>query len=246
MRGKFVRLGELYEVNTTKQTVGQSKWMWCDADDAEVPVAKSASESGQTRLQGRIDGWAKRVPRPNDSPRTRQRQLDMLTAKAGRLLVANTQRTNTARLVAAVFPSPVVGYAWTPVQGVKNQDAQALAVWINSTVGYILLRKYASRTIDWPMYQPAAIKQLVVPNTASRLWPRVREPLLDAYSTTKDMVVPQYRTPDDEVRRVWDRAAAQVADVPERAVNSWRQMMGVEPFMRRGVNSQYRMDSAVP
>ena len=51
--------GACRQESAPKQTVGQSKWMWCDEDDAEVPVAKSASESGQTRLQGRIDGWAK-------------------------------------------------------------------------------------------------------------------------------------------------------------------------------------------
>ena len=231
MRGKFVRLGDLYEANTTKQTVGQSKWMWCDEDDAEVPVAKSASESGQMRLQGRIDGWAKRVPRPHDSPRAHRRQLDLLTAKAGRLLVANTQRTNTARLVAVVFPSPVVGYAWTPVQGVKKQDAQALAVWINSTVGYILLRKYASRTIDWPMYQPAAIKQLVVPNTGGRLWKHMHQPLLEAYRATKSKIVPQYREPDAQVRQVWDGAVAKAAGIPARKINHWRMLMDAEPFV---------------
>ena len=226
-----MRLGDLYEVNTTKQTVGQSKWMWCDEDDAEVPVAKSASESGQTRLQGRIDGWAKLVPRPHDSPCAHRRQLDLLTAKAGRLLVANTQRTNTARLVAVVFPSPVVGYAWTPVQEVKEQDAQALAVWINSTVGYILLRKYASRTIDWPMYQPAAIKQLVVPNTAGRLWKHMHQPLLEAYRATKNKIVPQYREPDAEVRQVWDGAVAKATGIPVRKINHWRKLMDAEPFV---------------
>ena len=226
--GKFARLGDLYAVNTTKQTVGQSKWTWCDEAEAEVPVARSASESGQTRLQGRIDGWAKRVPAQQDN----QRELDLLTAKAGRLLVANTQRTNTARLVAVAYPSPLVGYAWTPVQGVKSQDAQALAIWINSTVGYILLRKYASRTIDWPMYQPAAIKQLVVPNTAGKHWQRMREPLLEAYRATKGETVPQYRDPHAEVREIWDRAAAKAAGIPARKVNHWRGLMDAEPFVR--------------
>ena len=230
-RGNFVRLGDLYGVNTTKQTVGQSKWMWCDEDDAEVPVAKSASESGQTRLQGRIDGWAKRVPRPNDSRRTRQRQLDMLTAKAGRLLVANTQDASSGRLSAIAFGAPVVGYAWTPVQNVSTTDAQALAVWSNSTVGRILLRKYGSRRANWPMYQPAAIKQLVVPNTAGEHWKRMAQPLLDAYRTTKDMTVPHYREPDAEVRHVWDMAVADAASIPRKTVMAWRRLLDAEPFV---------------
>ena len=225
---RFSRLGDLYEVNTTRQTVGQSKWTWCAEDDAEIAVAKSASKSGQTRLQGNVDGWAKRAP----AQRSNERELKSLTGKAGRLLVANSQRTNTARLVAVAFTSPIVGYAWTPVQGISAQDAQALTIWLNSTIGYILRRKYASRTIDWPMYQPAAIKQLVVPNTAGSHWQRIREPLLEAYRATKNMVVPQYREPDAEVRRIWDRAVAKATGVPQRTIDGWRKMMEAEPFVK--------------
>ena len=224
---QFSRLGDLYPVNTTRQTVGQSRWVWCDEIEAEVLVAKSASESGQMRLQGRIDGWAKRAP----AQRENQRELDSLTTKAGRLLIANSQRTNTARLVAVAFDSPVVGYAWTPVQDVQIEDAQALAVWLNSTAGYVLLRKYASRTIDWPMYQPSAIKQLVVPNTTGKHWKRMRQPLLDAYRATRGSTVPQYREPDAEVRSVWDGAVASAAGIPAATVVRWRKLMENEPFI---------------
>ena len=228
---RFARLGDLYAVNTTKQTVGQSRWEWCDASEAEVSVAKSASASGQTRIEGVVDGWARRAPAYRD----RERERENLLNKAGRLLVANTQRTNTARLVAVAFNRPLVGYLWTPVQGVSVEDAQALAVWINSTIGYILLRKYASRTIDWPMYQPAAIKQLVVPNTASKHWKRMRQPLLAAYRATRRSTVPQYREPDAAVRRQWDQAVARSAGIPPRTVSHWRELMDGEPFVQGNI-----------
>lgn len=225
--GKFLRLGDLYEINTTKETVGKSKWTWCNAAAAEVSVVKSASESGQTRLQGRIDGWAKRVR----AQRNNQRELSTLVGKSGRLLVANTQNASSARLSAIVFDSLVVGYAWTPVQGVKRQDAQALSVWINSTLTRILLRKYASRSTHWPMYQPAAIKQLVVPDTSGKHWPKMREPLLEAYRATKNETVPQYREPDAEVRRVWDNAVSKAAHIPRKTVGAWRKLLDAEPFV---------------
>lgn len=225
---RFARVGDLYDVYTTKETVGKSKWTWCDERNAEVLVAKSASESGQTQIQGVVDGWARRAPAQRNRERERQNLLD----KAGHLLVTNTQNASSGRLVAVASTRPIVGYAWTPVQRVTKQDAQALAVWINSTIGRILLRKYASRSTHWPMYQPAAIKQLVVPNTASRHWQRVRQPLLEAYRATKDMTVPQYREPDAEVRQVWDRAVAKTAGVPVRSMNHWRKLMDAEPFVR--------------
>ena len=78
------------------------------------------------------------------------------------------------------------------------------------------------------MYQPSAIKQLVVPNTAGKHWKRMRKPLLEAYSATNDSIVPQYREPDAEVRRVWDKAVTSAAGVP---VARWRKLMEKEPFV---------------
>ena len=233
---RFVRLGDLYDVNTTKQTVGQSKWTWCDEPDAEVLVAMSASASGQTRIQGVVDGWARRAP----AYQNRKKERQNLLAKAGRLLITNTQNASSGRLVAVAFNCPIVGYAWTPVQNVTTQDAQALAVWINSTIGRILLRKYASRSTHWPMYQPAAIKKLVVPNTASKHWQRMRQPLLDAYSATEDEIVPQYREPDADVRQVWDSAVAKAASIPVRKINHWRKLMDMEPFVRGTNHPQHQ------
>ena len=224
---RFARLGDLYAINTTKQTVGQSKWEWCGESEAEVPVAKDAKESAQTCLRGVIDGWSRRTP----ALRSNERERENLVTKSGRLLVTNTQNASSARLTAVAFRSPVVGYAWTPVQAIKAKDAQALAVWINSTIGRILLRKYASRSTHWPMYQPAAIKALVVPNTAGSRWPKMREPLLAAYNATKDTTVPQYREPNAEVRRVWDVAVAQAAGIPRKRVDAWRNLLDAEPFV---------------
>ena len=223
----FSRLGDLYPVNTTRQTVGQTRWVWCDQDDAEVSVVKSASESGQMRIRGVVDSYA----RPAPGLREQRRERDNLVGKAGRLLVTNTQNASSARLSAVAFRELVVGYAWTPVQNVSAQDAQALAVWINSTIGRILMRKYASRSTHWPMYQPAAIRQLVAPNTAGGRWRRSRKPLLEAYHATKHMVVPQYREPDAEVRRIWDQAVAKAAGITQRKVNGWRNLMDAEPFV---------------
>ena len=93
------------------------------------------------------------------------------------------------------------------------------------------MRKYASRSTHWPMYQPAAIKALVVPNTAGAHWQQMREPLLDAYRATKDMVVLQYRYPDAEVRRIWDHAVAKAAGITLREVDGWRNLMDAEPFV---------------
>lgn len=224
---RFARLGALFPVSTTKQIVGQEKWEWCSEEQSEAAVAKSAKESAQTSLRGVIDGWAKRAPEFRNNAKAR----DNLLTKAGRLLIANTQNVSSGRLAAVAFASPVVGYAWTPVRDVLPRDGAALAVWINSTVGRILLRKCASRSTHWPMYQPAAIKALVAPNTAGACWREMRTVLLDAYSATKDMTVPQYREPDAEVRRIWDEAVAKIAGISLQTIWEWRRLLDAEPFV---------------
>ena len=111
------------------------------------------------------------------------------------------------------------------------EDAQALAVWLNSTLGRILLRKYGSRRANWPMYQPAAIKQLVVPNMADERWMCARQLLLEAYRATNETIVPQYREANASVRQTWDRTVAKVVGVPPRRVGCWRRLLGREPFV---------------
>lgn len=81
------------------------------------------------------------------------------------------------------------------------------------------------------MYQPAAIKQLVVPNTASEHWTRMRKPRLEAYRATKDKIVPQYREPSVEARPVWDLAVAKAARLPRKTVDAWRKLLAAEPFV---------------
>ena len=158
-----------------------------------------------------------------------------ITSKEANLAVGDTLRERI--LVLALHEDPSKGdlfERWlvdtlpqtpsTPVRDVSKTDAQALAVWINwinSTIGRIALRKYGSRRASWPMYQPAAIKRLAVPNTANASWQRRREHLAEAYHVTKHMVVPQYREPNAEVRCIWDRAAAQVAGIPHQTVDGW-------------------------
>ena len=228
--GRFARLGDLYEINTTNQILGSGKWAVFDADNGNrLPVAYGSGEAAQTTLAGHVDKWVQSI-----ASKSTKRDSDNLWSKRGRLLIANSLDTSSGRLHAVVFRSPVVGRRWTPIQSVSATDAQALAVWCNSTLGRVLFRKYGSRRANWPVYAPAAIKQLVVPDTTAKRWSRVREPLLDAYHATKTRIVPQFRVPDVEVRQVWDRAVAKTAGIPMRTMNRWRKLMETEPFVSGG------------
>ena len=55
------------------------------------------------------------------------------------------------------------------------------------------------------MYMPAAVGLVCVPSVKDN---RIRDILADCWERTKEMVVPQYRDGECEVRRLWDEAVA--------------------------------------
>ena len=150
----WTRLGELGAIRTTKEIVGKEKWEWCEPDFAEVPVTKGAGSDAQTCLSGRIDDHARRAIDFRDDPNTWKR----LTEKVGYFHVANTQCSVSARVNSIALEQPAVGYTWTPVQEASKEEAQALSVWLNSSLGRILMRRIWTRKLNWPMYQPDALE----------------------------------------------------------------------------------------
>lgn len=116
-----------------------------------------------------------------------------------------------------------------PVQSVEWADAQALAVWLNSTPCRIIWRTLGSRRINWPMFKAVAAQTMPIPNPAHADWATIRQPLLDAYAATQKRIVPQFRDGDCEVRRIWDDAAAQVLGVKTTQVREWAALLNAEP-----------------
>lgn len=225
----WTRIGKVWgDVNTTKQIVGQEKWEWCEEHEAEVSVIKGAGMDAQTRIEGAIDGWARRAKQWKDN----ERVLHNLTEKASYLLITNTQNSSSAKLNSVAVNKRVVGYTWTPVQMISKEEAEAIAVWNNSTMGRIAMRKLGSRSLTWPMYQPQAISQLVVPDLSGGSGEAAKRRLCDAFALTKNELVPQYRQGILGVREIQDDAVAEATGLDRSWIRDCANLLSEEPTIR--------------
>ncbi len=203
------------------------------------PILKSRGAEGQLRIRSAPDGyWIQKESndhRPGPNGRTPAATKKMLQ-KAGYLLITDGQRNSTARLTAVASEERFVGMTWLPVSGVEPEDAKALAVFLNSTPGRLQIIRNASRTIEFPMYMPAALKTVCVPDVASD---RIRQILVDCWERTQDVVVPQYRDGEHEVRRLWDEAVAEAMHWDPDELSRLRHLLHKEPHVRGLGYNQY-------
>ena len=224
----WMRIKDAWDANTTKQSVGGKQWEWCEWHEAEVMVIKGAGMDAQTQIEGIIDGWARRAKKWRD----RELTLQNLTEKASYLLITNTQDSRSARLNTVVATEMAVGYTWTPVQNIHKEEAEAIVVWNNSTMGRIGMRKWGSRKITWPMYQPQAILQMVVPDVRGKSGETIKRKLREAYALTKNEKVPLYREGIKEIREVWDDAVSDATGLDREWIRSCAELLAEEPTIK--------------
>ena len=164
-------------------------------------------------------------------------KVDKLLKKAGYLLITSGQDTATARLTAVASDKAYIGRGWVPVSGTTVLEAKALAVFINSTAGRLLLMRNAGKKIAFPSYNPVVIQDnLRIPDIKDDHICRI---LSSCWEQTQDMLVPQFRDGECYVRRLWDAAVAEVMgwDVTELA--RLRLLLHQEPHVRGLGYGQY-------
>ena len=204
-----------------------------ESDQDSFALLHSKGADGQTMIVAVPD---KRY-RPKDSTSERcLRGVANLKARAGHLLVVDGQDSSTARLTAVASTTQYVGVGWMPVTGFSPEESKALAVFLNSTPGRLQLMRNAGRKITFPMYRPAGYANIRIPNVRDD---RIRPILTDCWERTKDMVVPQFRDGECEVRRLWDEAVAEAMGWDADELTRLRLLLHNEPHVRGLGYGQY-------
>ncbi len=197
----------------------------------------SKGEDGQTKISAVPD----RYYNPKDP--TNQRCLkgaDNLKARAAYLLITEGQRNATARLTAVASDTKYVGVGWMPLSGFSSEESKGIAVFLNSTPGRLQLMRNAGRTLEFPMYMPAAYAGVRIPDIKD---PRIRQVLADCWELTRDMEVPQFRDGECDVRRLWDEAVAEAMGWDANELTRLRNLLHIEPHVCGRGHGQYA-DSA--
>ena len=202
-------------------------------DEDCFALLHSKGADGQTKIAAVPD----RHYKPQDPASAKCLQgVNNLKARAGYLLITDGQRNTTARLTAVASDAKYVGVGWMPVTGFSPEKSKAIAVFLNSTVGRIQTMSNASRTLEFPMYRPAAYANTRIPNVKDD---RIRETLADCWERTKDMEVPQFRDGECEVRRLWDEAVAEAMGWDAAELERLRHLLHQEPHVRGLGYGQY-------
>ena len=163
-------------------------------------------------------------------------QVDKLLSKSGYLLITSGQNTSTARLTAVANEERFVGRGWLPVTGPTAAEANAIAVFLNSTAGRLQLLRNAGRTLVFPQYNPEPLEGIRIPNIRD---PRIQRILADCWEKTKDIEVPQFRDGECAVRAIWDNAVADAMGWDPAELARLRELLHLEPHVRGLGYNQY-------
>ena len=123
-----------------------------------------------------------------------------------------------------------------PVARYSPEESKALAVFLNSTPGRLQLMRNAGRKLEFPMYRPAAYAGVSIPDVRDG---RIRRILADCWELTKNMLVPQFRDGECEVRRLWDDAVAEAMGWDPDELTRLRLLLHQEPHVRGLGYNQY-------
>ena len=233
------RIDEKYTTRTTLQELYASCKRAEPHQLGSFPVLASKGSEGQMTIRSTPDEqWmpknaheAMRIANGGTYP-----EADKILQKAGYLLITHGQRTTTARVTAVAAEKKHVGTGWMPVLEPSPEEAKALAVFLNSTAGRLQIMRNPGTTIEFPLYNPADIGTVRIPDVKDT---RIRQTLADCWERTKDMVVPQFRNGECEVRRLWDEAVANAMGWDPEKLAHQRELLNNEPHVRGLGYNQY-------
>lgn len=123
-----------------------------------------------------------------------------------------------------------------PVVGIGAKKAKAAAVFLNSTVGRLLLMRNPGRKLSFPTYTPAIVNDLPVPDLSDT---HIRSTLANCWTATRRMPVPQFRDGECEIRELWDTAVCTALGWDEAEIAGLRKLLHAEPHVRGLAYGQY-------
>ena len=202
------------------------------ATPGSFPILKSKGSEGQMTIQSKPDEFW--IPKKRDDNRLLLNggsypEADRILEKAGYLLITAGQRNSTSRLTATAANETYVGSSWMPITGLSPEAAKAVAVFVNSTVGRLQLMQNPGKTLEFPVYSAAEASKIRVPDIKDV---HIRQTLVDCWEHTKDMVVPQFRDGECNVRAIWDNAVAKVMGCDPEELARLRELLNNEPHVR--------------
>ncbi len=160
-----------------------------------------------------------------------------ILSKSGHLFVTLGQYMSSARLTALATAEALVGRGWMPVTGATRQQAKALAVFINSTVGRLLLMRMGGQFLHYPSYKVEAVNRLPVPDITDD---GISTSLAECWEETRSETVPPNSDGYTDVRRRWDAAVCNTLGWASDDVTQMGELLSREPRVRGVAYGQWK------
>ena len=148
----FTRLDRLVQVGPThhlighihgKEAIGVFTFHPITPYDRDTPTFSALWAASKTQKRIALSPTHKGVPLPNKT----DAQLRPMLDKRSNLFISRNLRMTSQALAAARTPEPVMGgNAWTALICEEESIKDALCIWLNSTLGAIVVTGYAQTT----------------------------------------------------------------------------------------------------
>ena len=149
---------------------------------------------------------------------------------AGRLLVAESLRLDTARIVAMRSKSKVLSNVWWPIRIESSEIEKALSVWLNSSLGLLtILAERTSTQGAWVAIKKAVLETLPVldPRRLSTSQLQALSDLFDELSEAEfDRLPAMAHCP---ARRALDDGISRILGLPD--LSKLRELLASEPVV---------------
>lgn len=162
------------------------------------------------------------------------RKVEDLWPLAGSVLIAERLRLNTIRLAAIRLPHPVLSNVWWPLAlkpKVKTyQNEKILALWLNSTLGLMILLSHRVETEGaWIDFKKPILSEMPILDVTA-LSSKQRRALASAYGRlAKKSLLPLPSMNVDPVRAEIDKAISETLELPDLSV--LRELLAQEPVV---------------
>ncbi len=228
------------DIGGTLRMSGQSNKKYEHFDNQKeyaIPVISGSGgrDTGQNMLAGKINKWVRlrKLPDEDDSSWVKRIKEDQknIDKFSSHLLVAQSFDTRSSRLTAIASARKNIGYSWMPVIGDKPptfSEAKACAVWLNSTLGRIALRRVCGRKISWPRFNPMNFNDIPFPDVDN---PEIIELLSLAYDLTCNEIVPKFKDGISEIRTIWDDAISEAIQIDRKVIDHCAELLARDPYV---------------
>ena len=197
-----------------------------EVGDPDTPGAVPGFHSVGGEVRRTILGKPEVSYIPRRQPRRNmERWIEENHARRNHLLVPMRLNTVSGRLTGLWTAQPSFGW-WVPISVDDEDRAKALAVWWNTTPARLMLLNRRGKTLTYPTWQVAHLREIRIPKPDNPAWDALRE----AFDQVCEIeLLPMRQAEECRVRQIIDGAAAQALGVDDETLADWRQRLAAEP-----------------